>query len=129
MFNSDWFNNLTKPPFTPPSQIFTPAWAVLYTTMVISFVIYRFTSGENKFWGYTFFFIQLVLNLLWSPVFFGLQLIGYALILILMLDITVFLTIIEFHKTSKTAAYLLIPYFLWLIYATYLNFGYFILNQ
>ena len=129
MFNSDWFNNLTKPPFTPPNQIFSPVWAFLYTTMFVSFVIYMLKNGENKFWGYTFFFIQLALNLLWSPVFFGLQLIGYALILILMLDITVFLTIIEFHKTSKTAAYLLIPYFLWLIYATYLNFGYFILNQ
>ena len=129
MYNPDWFNNLTKPPFTPPNQIFSPAWAFLYTTMFVSFVIYMLKNGENKFWGYTFFFIQLALNLLWSPVFFGLQLIGYALILILMLDITVFLTIIEFHKTSKTAAYLLIPYFLWLIYATYLNFGYFILNQ
>jgi len=128
MFNSQWYNNLTKPPFAPPNNIFAPAWAVLYTTIFLALVIYMFAKGQNKSWGYIFFVIQLFLNFAWSPVFFGMQNMGLALIIIILLDIFVFLTMKEFWTVSKLAGMMLVPYMLWILFATYLNAGYLLLN-
>ena len=129
MYNSQWYNSLTKPVFAPASSVFTPAWIFLYTTIIISLILFIFTNSEiNKKAGYIYFSIQMILNIIWSPVFFGLQDILSALIIILFLDVFTVLTIIEFYKVSKIAGLVLIPYFLWLLFATYLNFGYLILN-
>lgn len=129
MFNSQWYNSLTKPLFAPSSAVFTPAWIFLYTTIIISLFIFIYKHSEfDKKAGYIFFSAQMVLNIVWSPVFFGLHDMLSALVIILFLDIMTVLTIIEFYKTSKLAGLLLIPYFLWLLFATYLNFGYLILN-
>ncbi len=128
MYNSEWYNNLIKPLLSPPDWIFAPMWIFLYILILIAFILYLIKPAENKKEGYIFFTIQMLLNLLWSPAFFYFQNILLAFIIIIGLDITVFYTIRKFYAISKIAGILLIPYFLWIIFATYLNFAYLILN-
>ena len=129
MFKSEWYYSLTKPAFSPPDQIFAPIWAILYLMIISSFIFYLSTKSENKAMGYIFFFTQIILNFLWSPVFFGLKNIAYAFFIIILLDVFVLLTIRKFYSINKTSGYLLIPYFLWIMYATYLNLAYLVLNR
>ena len=128
MFNSLWYKSLIKPPFAPPDWIFAPAWAFLYSLIALSLILYILKPAENKTFGYIFFFVQLGLNLVWTPAFFGIKSILLALVLIILLDIFVILTIWKFYSVSKSSAFFLIPYLLWIIFATYLNIGYLILN-
>lgn len=129
MIDYSWYQTLVQPPFQPPSWLFTPMWIFLYILMAISLVFYIKTKTfESKTRGYVLFIIQLLLNLSWSPIFFGMKNISLALIVILFLDLFVLLNIIEFKKISPKASILLIPYLLWILFATYLNLGYFILN-
>lgn len=124
-----WYTTLAQPALKPPAWLFTPIWIVLYILMGIAlFLFTKKTTRQNKTWGYLLFIIQLLVNLSWSPAFFGLKNIGLGLILVILLDILVLLTIIQFNKVSQIAGKLLIPYFLWVLFATYLNIGYFILN-
>ena len=129
MFNSLWYQNLTQPPLTPPAWVFGSVWGAIYLTIIIAFILYFIKKDEeNKTSGYIFFAIQLILNLLWSPVFFRMQNIGLALIVIILMDIFIFLTIRKFYQISKASGVLLVPYQLWVLFATYLNAGYFLLN-
>lgn len=129
MYNSIWFDNLNKPFLNPPSWVFTPVWMVLYITIILSLLIYIFTpSIQNKIKGYIFFTIQMILNLLWSPVFFYWKNIGLALLIIILMIVFVILTISQFHKTSKLSAFILVPYLLWIIFAGYLNTAFLIIN-
>lgn len=128
MFKSIWYYNLLKPPFAPPDWIFSPVWSILYCTIVIALLLYIFKPAENKKSGYIYFATQLILNCLWTPAFFYLQNILLALIIIILLDIFVLLTIYSFYKVSKFASLILIPYLIWILFATYLNIGYLILN-
>jgi tryptophan-rich sensory protein len=129
MIDYSWYNSLIQPPLKPPAWLFSPVWIILYALMGLSLFIYiKEYSIKSKAWGYIVFFVQLLVNLSWSPVFFGLKNIGYALCLIILLDILVLINIFEFSKISKMAGRLLIPYFVWILFATYLNVGYFILN-
>ena len=129
MYNSIWFNSLTKPFLNPPSEVFTPVWVILYILIFISLLIYIIKPARtSKISGYIFFSIQLFFNIIWSPVFFFMQNIGFALFIVLLLDIFVFLTIRNFYKNSPISAFLLIPYFIWVLFATYLNGAYFVLN-
>lgn len=129
MLNYSWYQTLNQPPLAPPAWIFTPVWSVLYASMLVSLIIYVFTFTFNsKTGGYVLFFTQLLLNLSWTPAFFELKNISLALIILILLDILVLLTILEFSKVSKWAGRILIPYFLWIIFATYLNIGILFLN-
>lgn len=128
MFNSFWYHNLIKPPFTLDDSIFKPAWIILYTVIFISLIFYITSKNDDKKSGYIYFIIQLFLNFVWTPVFFGLKNISLALFVIILLDIFVLLTIKRFYCVSKIAGLLLVPYFLWICFATYLNIGYFVLN-
>ena len=129
MFDFSWSQTLNQPPLAPPAWIFTPVWSVLYASMLVSLIIYVFTFTFNsKTGGYVLFFTQLLLNLSWTPAFFELKNISLALIILILLDILVLLTILEFSKVSKWAGRILIPYFLWIIFATYLNIGILFLN-
>lgn len=128
MYNMEWFNTLKRPVYSPPAEIFTPAWIFLYITIFAALVIFISAKSYGKKAGYTYFAIQMVLNLLWSPVFFGMRNMGLALVVIIFLDIFVVMTIREFYKVSKLSGLILIPYLLWLLFATYLNIGYFVLN-
>lgn len=129
MIDYSWYNSLIQPSLKPPAWLFSPVWIILYALMGLSLFIYiKEYSIKSKAWGYIVFFVQLLVNLSWSPVFFGLKNIGFALALIILLDILVLINIFEFSKISKMAGKLLIPYFIWILFATYLNVGYFILN-
>lgn len=128
MFDSIWFHNLIRPELAPPDWLFAPVWIVLYITIFVSFVLYCLKKVPDKKTGYLFFSVQLLLNLTWTPVFFVLKNILLAFIIIILLDIFVFLTIHKFYSISKLAGILLIPYLLWILFATYLNGAYLVLN-
>ena len=128
MIDYSWYNALNQPLLKPPAWLFSPVWTILYISMGIALFLYarKFTI-KSKAWGYVLFFTQLLVNLAWTPAFFGIKNIGLALALIILLDILVLFNIIEFFKVSKSAARCLIPYFLWILFATYLKLSYFIL--
>jgi benzodiazapine receptor len=126
-----WYAALNKPPLNPPNWIFGPVWSLLYTFMAISLFLVIKKGFNDKgvkkaagFWIY-----QLVLNTLWSIVFFGMKSPLWAIPIIVLLIDAILHTIVEFFKVSKTAAYLLIPYILWVSFAAYLNVGVFVLNR
>lgn len=128
MYNSDWYNSLIKPFLSPPDGVFLPVWTVLYITILISFILYFINPNKNKKTGYIFFFVQLVLNLSWSFVFFKFKSISGGLIIIFLMGVFIFLTIKKFYSVSKISGLILIPYFLWVLFAAYLNLGFLILN-
>ncbi len=129
MIDYNWYNELTKPYLSPPSWIFSPVWIILYIMILASLIIYFATPTIfNKIKGYILFGLQIILNFLWSPAFFLQKNIGLALIIVLLMDILVYYTIKHFYKISKLAAYLLIPYFVWILFATYLNLEFLRLN-
>ena len=128
MFKSVWYYNLTKPPLAPPDWIFPPVWSILYFSMLVALLLYLFKPAQNKKSGYIYFAVQLILNLLWAIVFFYLKNMFLALIVIILLDIFVILTIKSFYKVSKISGLILIPYLIWILFVTYLNIGYLVLN-
>ena len=130
MYNSIWYDNLMKPIFNPQAWIFPPVWIFLYATLLLALILYIISPARgNRIRGIAYFIVQMILNIIWSPVFFYYKNIGLALIVIILLDIFVVITIKRFYKISKTAGIILIPYLCWIIFATYLNAGFFILNR
>jgi len=125
-----WYATLNKPFFTPPSWLFAPVWITLYTLMGISaFLVWRKgVSDQHVRTALITFAVQLILNVLWSAVFFGLRSLFGGLIVIAILWVAIFLNILNFHKISTTAGVLLIPYILWVSIAATLNFSVLILN-
>ena len=124
MINLDWYNSLIKPDFTPPNYLFGPVWGIIYLSILASLIFYiNKRTFVPKIKGYIFFIIQMVLNILWIPAFFIMKSTHAGLIIIILLDIFVFMTIREFHKVSRAAAYILVPYLIWILFATYLNAG------
>ncbi|MFA5065918.1 MAG: TspO/MBR family protein [Dehalococcoidia bacterium] len=125
-----WYVLLEKPSFTPPNWLFAPVWFLLYILMGISvFLVWR--KGIKVFHvreGLIIFIIQLVLNTLWSYAFFGLKSPLWGLVVIVPLWTAILLTMINFYRVSRTASFLLIPYILWVSYATALNFSIYLLN-
>jgi len=126
----NWYAALEKPFFTPPSWLFAPAWITLYLLMAIAaFLIWRKGLGEEGVkTALVIFLVQLVLNALWSVVFFGLQSPLYGMVVILVLWIAILLTIIKFFKLSTAAGALLLPYILWVSFASILNISIWVLN-
>lgn len=120
---STWYKTLEKPSFTPPNWVFGPAWTMLFLLMGISLFLV-WTKGlkkKNVKNALIFFYLQLLLNFLWSLLFFGLHSPLFALFDIILLWLGIFITIKKFHKISKPASYLLIPYLLWVTFASFLN--------
>ena len=124
-----WYSTLNKPPGTPPNWLFGPVWTALYLMIGTSFALiwHQKSLGKNRLTA--LFLTQLILNLAWTPIFFGAHQIALALLVIVLLWISILLTIRAFAKQSKPAAYLLVPYLIWVTYATYLNAGHAYLNQ
>ena len=114
-----WYNNLKKSSLTPPAYVFGPIWATLYLLMTISLITYLNSGYTTK--GLILFGAQLAINLMWSGLFFGKRLICGSLLNVLVMNILVFFTYVEFKKSSAIAANLLIPYMLWIMLAAYLN--------
>lgn len=123
-----WYQGLNKPSFTPPNYIFAPVWTMLYLFMGISLYMILVLKEKNKAPALRLFFIQLFLNSLWSIVFFGLRDPFSGLIVIVALWIVVLLTIIKFYKLNKNAGLLLIPYLIWISFASLLNYYIYLLN-
>jgi benzodiazapine receptor len=116
---SDWYRLLKKSTLTPPSYVFGPVWTTLYILMIISLIIYLQSNYTTR--GLTLFGAQLAVNLLWSPLFFGKRLLCISLVNVIIMNILVFLTYIEFKKSSVLASNLLLPYMVWILLAAYLN--------
>jgi tryptophan-rich sensory protein len=125
-----WYAALKKPFFTPPHWIFGPVWISLFILMGISlFYVWRRPDHPEFKKALIFFFVQLILNVLWSLAFFGLRLPLLGLVDIILLWIAILLTIQTFLKVSKFAGALLIPYLLWVSFAALLNFTLWIQNR
>jgi translocator protein len=125
-----WYATLQKPPFTPPNWLFGPAWTTLYLLMAVAaFIIWRKglnTQDVKK--ALVLFLVQLVLNALWSVIFFGLRSPFWGIVVIVALWIAILFTILKFFKLSTAAGALLIPYILWVSFASVLNISIWILN-
>lgn len=126
-----WYQSLQRPPGVPPNAVFGPVWGVLYMMMGLSLalVLVRVAPGRKKQLALLVFAAQLVLNLLWTPVFFGAHQILAGLVIIVCLWLGVLLTIRLFLPLDRVAAWLLFPYAAWVSYASYLNAGFFWLNR
>lgn len=123
MQDYSWYSQINKPVLTPPAEVFPIAWTILYTLMALSlFFFLKDGYTKDKTVPLLNFAIQLILNLSWSPVFFGMHNTKLALIIVLLMIVFTVFTITGFYKFSKTAGILLIPYLLWIIFAAYLNF-------
>ena len=121
------YNYLVNPPLSPPSYLFPVVWNILYLLIGISYYIYRKNNNDDSL-TIKLYYIQLILNYLWSIIFFTLKLRTLAVIWIIELAITVIYLMIRFYKEERTSFYLLIPYILWVLFATYLNIGIVVLN-
>lgn len=121
-----FYDNLTLPPLNPPNGIFKFVWPVLYVLMIVSF--YMVLEKENNMKAVKLFIYQILLHILWCYLFFAKGLFMFGFIDIVLLDITVFMMIKEFGSLNPIAGYLEYPYFLWLLFATYLNAGVWYLN-
>ena len=121
------FDNIKKPVFAPSAILFPMAWGILYILMGISYGILKSKSLTDKTIDFVYY-IQLAVNLLWPIAFFVLKWRLLALVIIIILDVFVFVMGLLFYSKDKLAGILQIPYFLWIIFATYLNLMIFILN-
>jgi benzodiazapine receptor len=125
-----WYATLTKPALNPPSWVFGPVWTTLYLLMGVSaFLVWQkgWARKDVKI-ALSVYVLQLVLNALWSIVFFGMQNPGLALVNIVLLFASIVWTMVLFFKISRPAMYLLIPYILWVSFASYLNYAIYALN-
>ena len=121
-----WYQTIERPTWNPPSWIFGPVWTLLYISMAVAaWLVWR-----RQGWGrpMVLYGTQLVLNAAWTPVFFGAHQIGGALVVILLLWFSVLLTMGAFMRVHKIAGMLLVPYFAWLSFATFLNYTLWRLN-
>jgi tryptophan-rich sensory protein len=115
-----WYLTLNKPGLNPPSWVFAPVWTTLYVLMGVAlFIIWK---KHQTGYAIHIFIFQLILNSLWSFLFFGVRNIQLAFIEIILLWLSILITIILFYRISRPAAYLLIPYILWVTFASYLNY-------
>lgn len=126
-----WYAALTKPPFNPPNWVFAPVWTTLYALMgIAAYLVYeKGLKRDDVRKALVVFAGQLILNALWSIVFFGAHLILGAAVLIVFLWGMIAATIWLFSRISKAAAYLLVPYILWVSFATVLNISLYVLNR
>ncbi len=127
---STWYPTLIKPSWTPPDWVFGPVWTLLYVMIAISgWLIYRAKDSHHRSVALIFYGVQLALNFMWSFLFFALRSPLLGLIDILSLLVLIGLTIIKAWPVRRLGSFLLIPYFLWVIYASALNIGIWMLNK
>ncbi|WP_374948686.1 TspO/MBR family protein [Mucilaginibacter sp.] len=126
-----WYTTLTKPNFTPPNWLFPVAWTTLYILIGISaYLIWKRRDNSTTYkTAVAIYVVQLALNFSWSIVFFGLHQVFAALIVIILLLVFIILNINWFGRCTKTAAWLLVPYLLWVGFAMLLNLSIYILNK
>jgi len=124
-----WYAQLVKPTFTPPNWLFSPVWILLFTMMAVSlFIMWSSRAETGKLAAFVIFATQLLLNVAWTAVFFGWHMILGGFLVIVVLLVTIALNIYLFKLVNPLAAWLLIPYFCWVTYASVLNFSLWRLN-
>lgn len=124
-----WYAGLNKPPLTPPNWVFSPVWTVLYTMIAVAiFLYYRAPNKRGVALTSALLALHLATNSAWTWLFFGLRSPALALADIVVLDATLVLLIPRFRRARLAAGALLVPYLLWVLFATYLNYGIFRLN-
>jgi len=125
-----WYAALNKPFFSPPNWIFGPVWTSLYFLMGVSFfLIWKQKKQTKKVQlAQIYFLIQLALNFIWTPIFFGLRSPELGLVVIIAMWMFILITMRKFYSLSRWARYLLIPYLLWVSFATMLNAAIVVLN-
>jgi tryptophan-rich sensory protein len=127
---SNWYVYLNKPWFNPPNSIFGPVWTVLYLLMGISlFLIWKTTATRARSRALRIFLIQLGLNFAWSFIFFYSRQPGWAFVEIILLWGSIIYMIFLFNGINRVAAYLQVPYLLWVTFAACLNFSIWYLNR
>jgi len=123
------YTSFVKPPLSPPGWLFGVIWPVLYLLMSIAaYIIYQTPQTLERKEATTIYWIQLFVNFLWPIVFFRFEWYWIAVGIIILLDVLVSITTLRFYKINKAAGYLMIPYLLWILFATYLNIGIAVLN-
>lgn len=126
---STWYPTLIKPSWTPPDWVFGPVWFCLYMMIAVSgWLIYRSEYSDKRFVALILYGIQLALNFIWSFLFFSLRSPALGLIDIVLLCLLIILTIIKAWPVNSLGSLLLIPYLIWVLYATSLNAGIWLLN-
>jgi tryptophan-rich sensory protein len=126
-----WYRTLQKPSFSPPNWLFGPVWTCLYVMIAIAAYLVWQRRNDSSFYKATrtVYFVQLLLNFLWSIVFFWMHQILGALIIIVLLLASIVVLIYRFNHFSKAASFLLVPYILWVSFASVLNFYIYQLNR
>ncbi|MHC5003330.1 MAG: TspO/MBR family protein [Planctomycetota bacterium] len=126
----EWYQSLRRPPLNPPNWLFGPVWSLLYLAIAVAaFLVWRSPDRSAVGLGLGLWAVQLVLNALWSYLFFGLRRPGLALIEIIVLLAVIIVTTVVFFSIRRPAGILFVPYALWVAFATYLNAGYWLLNR
>lgn len=127
---NNWYQFLIKPALNPPNWIFAPVWTLLYIFMGVAAYLIWLKGWQNKKVriALIIFFLQLVLNSIWSIIFFGMQNILFALIELMILWTLILIITIMFFRIEKKAGYLMLPYLIWTSFAMYLNYMLLILN-
>ena len=127
---NDWYDGLQRPVLTPPNWIFGPVWTVLYIMIALSILLFLKNHKAGSGPGIYFLIaLHLITNFSWTALFFRMQSPGLALIDIVILDVSLLIMIYYFWQTNRIASFLLWPYLLWVLFATYLNFSFYILNR
>ncbi len=125
----EWYAGLNRPSFAPPNRIFGPVWTALYVLMGISlFLVWKLAASPARNRALAVFFLQLLLNFAWSFVFFYFNRIGLALAEIILLWGSIVWMLVLFYKIKPAAAWINIPYLLWVTFASVLNAGFYVLN-
>jgi tryptophan-rich sensory protein len=126
-----WYAGLKKPRYTPPNWAFGPVWTTLYILMAISvFLVWqKGIESDGVLVAFVLFWIQLVINAIWSVIFFGMKSKGGGVITIILLWLLILATIVTSFRVSGWAGALLVPYIVWVSIASYLNIGIWILNK
>lgn len=125
----EWYATLNRPSFNPPKAIFGPVWTTLYLLMGVSlFLIWNQNVSKQRNVAILVFIIQLLLNFGWSFIFFYFNLIGLALVEIILLWFSIVIMLVLFYKIKPMASYINIPYLLWVTFALVLNYCYYLLN-
>lgn len=126
----EWYTSLNKPSWNPPNWIFGPVWTTLYLLMAVSsWLVWRRRGVQAVYGALALYGVQLLLNAIWTPLFFGAKMMGLAFAEILILEVFILATIVAFYRVRPLYGYLLVPYACWVGFATFLNFTLWRLNS
>lgn len=127
--NMQMFEEINKPPLSPPGWLFPVVWTILYILMGIAlYLVVVAKENKGKLAAYISFGVQLFFNFFWSIIFFNARAYLFAFVWLVLLWVAIIVNIYFFNKVNKTSAKLLVPYLIWVTFAGYLNFGIYLLN-